>query len=186
MSSGGSLKQKVFIGFIWSFSEKLGAKLVGFVVSVILARLLAPDDFGLIAIVMVFIMLGNTIVNSGFGNALVQKESADNLDFSSVFYFTTAFSVVLYILLYFAAPSIANFYNNPQITPILRWMNIRLLLSGIGTAQSSYAYRNMQFQRFFWSSSAATTISAIVALTMAYAGYGVWALVPRALFFTIL
>ena len=157
----------------------MGVTLVGFIVSIILARLLAPDDFGLIAIVVVFVILTDIIVDCGFGSALIQKESVDNLDFSTVFYFTTVLSIMLGAVLFLAAPAIAAFYYNPQLIPIIRWMSFRKIFNGIGKAQSAYAYRNMLFKRFFWSSAAATLVSAVVAIVMAYSGYGIWALVAQ-------
>ena len=176
-----SLKIKVFSGLLWRFAEKAGANLVRFVVSIILARLLAPELFGIFVIVTVFTGFIELFVESGFGKSLIQKEDADNIDFSTVFYFTTAISVVLYVLLYFAAPFIADFYEYTQIASILRVKGLSLFLCGINIAQTAYASRNMLFKRFFWATTGAVMVSSIVALVVAYAGYGIWALVAQSL-----
>jgi len=178
-SLDNSLKTKMFSGFLWRFTEKAGANVIRFVVSIILARLLAPDIFGIFAVAIVFTGFSDLIVESSFGMSLVQKENADRLDFSSVFYFTTAVALILYILLFFAAPVIANFYERPEMTPIMRVMNLRLFISGFGTAQTAYVNRNMLFKRFFWSTGGGALASAAIALIFAYAGFGVWALVAQ-------
>ena len=112
MSQKG-MKEKVLSGVIWRFGERICAQGVSFIVSIILARLLAPDDYGIIAILLIFIDLANVFVVSGFGVALVQKKDVDNLDYSSVFYFNLLFSIAVYVLLFVSAPFIADFYQHP-------------------------------------------------------------------------
>ena len=176
-SLDSSLKLKVFSGVLWRVTEKVGANVVRFVVSIVLARLLAPEIFGVVAIVMAFISFADLFVESGIVKSLIQNENVDEVDFSSVFYFTTAVSIALYVLLFFAAPVIASLFDYTQLTSILRIMNLRLLLSGFNIAQSAYASRTMQFKWFFWATSGAVVVSASVAIFMAYAGFGVWVLV---------
>jgi len=174
-----TLKKRVVSGFMWRFAERSGANIARFVVSIILARLIAPEIFGILAIVTVFMNFADLLVESGFGKSLIQKENADEVDFSTIFYFTTATSILLYVLLFFAAPTIANFFEYPQMTLILRWLNLRLLITGINIAQTAYATRHMQFKLFFWSTSGAVVLSAAVSIVMAYNGFGVWALVAN-------
>ena len=174
-------KSKVLSGLIWKFAERISAQVVTFVVSVILARLLAPDDYGLITLVMIFITFANCIVTNGFGNALIQKKDSDNLDFSTVLYFQTAASVVLYVILYFTAPLIAGFYGEGYelLTPVLRVMGIRIPLTSINNVQQAYVGKKMIFRKFFLSTIVGTIVSAVVGIGMAYGGYGVWALVGQ-------
>jgi len=173
------LKNQVISGLIWKFSERAGVQVFNFVVSIILARMLAPEDFGLISLVTVFIALADVFVNSGFGNALVQKAGADDLDFSSVFYFSIVASVIFYIVVYLCAPAIAHFFENELLTTITRAMGIRLLTAGINSVQNAYVQRNMLFRKYFFVTLGGTLSSSAIALIMAFNGYGVWALVAQ-------
>jgi len=173
------LKNQVISGLIWKFSERAGVQIFNFVVSIILARMLAPNDFGLISLVTVFITLADVFVNSGFGNALVQKAGADELDFSSVFYFSMCTSIMLYIVVYLCAPAISRFFGNELLTAITRAMGIRLLSAGINSVQNAYVQRNMLFRKFFFVTLGGTLSSSVLAIIMALNGYGVWALVVQ-------
>lgn len=172
-------KSKVFSGLIWKFGERITAQLISLLVSIILARLLSPDEYGAVAIVMIFITLANVFVSSGFGNALIQKKDADNLDFSSVFYINIAIGIALYIVIFCLAPFVANFYNMPILSPTLRVLGIRIVIASINSVQQAYVSRNMLFKRFFWSTLFGTLVSGIVGVVMAYHGFGVWALVAQ-------
>lgn len=165
----------------WKFAERTASQLVSFVVSIILARLLNPSDYGAIGMVMVFVSLANVFVEGGFSSALIQKKDADKLDFSTVFYFSIAFSVFLYGILYFAAPSIAHFYGKGYeiLTPVLRVIGLQVIVYGVNSVQQAYVSRMMMFKKFFWSTLVGTILSACVGLTMAYSGYGIWALVGQ-------
>ena len=116
--NNGELRQKTLGGLIWKFAESVGNQLVSFVVSLVLARLLMPEEYGVIAIVTVFITICNVFVNSGLGTALIQKKDADELDFSTVFYSSFAISLILYAAMFFAAPWIAVFYEKPILTHV--------------------------------------------------------------------
>ena len=177
----GNTKSKVLSGLIWTYAERSGAMIVQFLVSVILARLLTPSDYGLIGLITVFISISMVFIESGFGQALVQKSEADNTDFSSVFYFNIACSVVLYLALFCASPYIASFYNEPQLTSILRVLSLSLLIGAINAVQNAYVQRTMQFKRFFFGTMSGTAVSAIIGIAMAYKGFGVWALVAQQL-----
>lgn len=165
----------------WKFSERITAQLVTLIVSVVLARLLEPEHYGIIAIVTIFITLANVFVSDGFGSALIQKLDADELDFFSVLYFNVAFAVLLYLILFFAAPYIALFYGDGYeiLTPVLRVISFRLILSAVNSVQQAYVSKHMMFRKFFWSTLFGTIASAIVGIAMAYKGFGVWALVAQ-------
>ena len=166
-----------FKNFLWRFAERSGAQIIQFIVFIMLARILEPEAFGTIAILMVFITILQVFIDSGLGTALIQKKDADNIDFSSVFYFNICICIFLYILMFFSAPLIASFYNDLSLVPLIRVLSLMLVISGIRNIQQAYVSRNMLFKKFFFSTLGGTIVSAIVGITVAYKGYGVWALV---------
>ena len=165
----------------WKFSERMSSQAVSFVVSIVLARILAPSDYGAIAMVMIFVALANVLVEGGFSSALIQKKNADKLDFSSVFYFSVVFSVLLYLLLFFAAPFISGFYGEGYeiLTPVLRVIGLQIIVYGINSVQQAYVSKMMMFKKFFWATFVGTIVSACVGIVMAYTGFGIWALVGQ-------
>lgn len=171
----------------WKFAERVSTQLVSFVVSIVLARILMPSDYGAIAMVMVFITLAQVFVEGGFSGALIQKKEADKLDFSTVLYFVLFFSIILYIVIYIAAPYISNYYGKDYVilTPVFRVLGIQIIIYGANSVQQAYVSREMMFRKFFYSTLAGTVSSAIVGLVMAYLGYGVWALVGQQLTMTV-
>lgn len=175
--SDKSLKKKTLGGFIWRFAERCGAQGVQFVVSIILARLLMPEAFGTISLMMVFINILSVFIDSGMGSALIQKKDADDLDFSTVFYFNLFMCSFMYLILFLCAPLIAEFYNNSELTLLVRVIGLSLLFSGVKSIQQAYVFKNMLFKNFFFSTLIGTVISAVVGITVAYKGYGVWALI---------
>lgn len=174
-----SIKKSVFSGLFWKFGERITAQLVSLLVSIILARLLSPDDYGAVAMIMVFITIANVFVSSGFGNALIQKKDADDLDFSSVLYINIAVSILIYTVLFVSAPFIAEFYGIPVLSSVLRVLGIRIPVAAVNSIQHAYVSRNMLFKRFFWSTLFGTVLSGIVGIIMAYRGFGIWALVAQ-------
>lgn len=169
-------KNQVTSSLLWAYAERLMAQGVSLLVTIVLARLIAPEDFGAITIVTVFINIANTLAIEGFGTALIQKKDADELDYSSIFYFSLCFSLVMYLILCAGAPYIATFYEMPILTPVLRIMGIRIVLGGINSIQQAYISKEMKFKKFFVSTSFGVGISACVGIGMAYAGFGIWAL----------
>ena len=167
--------------FIWRFAERCGAQGVTFIVSIVLARLLEPSVYGTIALVTVFTTILQVFVDSGLGTALIQKKDADDLDFSSVFYFNFTVCLVLYSAMFIAAPYIAAFYNDTTLIPVIRVISLTLVISGVKNIQQAYVSRNMLFKRFFFSTIGGTIFSAFVGIGMAYLGMGVWALVAQQL-----
>ena len=172
---------KVIKNFFWRFAERCGAQLVAFIVSIVLARILEPTDYGVIALVTVFTSILQVFVDSGLGTALIQKKDADDLDFSSVFYFNFAICIILYLGMFAVAPYIAIFYDDSSLTSIIRVISLTIVISGVKGIQQSYVSRNMLFKRFFFSTIGGTLFSAILGIIMAYAGFGVWALVAQQL-----
>ena len=174
-------KQSFFSNLLWRFMERCGAQVVSFVVSVVLARLLDPSLYGTIALVTVVTSILNVFVDSGMANALIQKKNADDLDFSSVFYFNVAFCLVLYTLLFFCAPLLSRLYHNDSLVPVFRVLGLTIVISGVKNVQQAYVAKTMQFRRFFFSTLGGTILSAAVGITMAYQGFGIWALVAQML-----
>lgn len=173
---------KVVSNFIWRFAERCGAQGVSFVVSIVLARLLAPEMYGTIALVTVFTTVLNVFVDSGLGNALIQKKDADDVDFSTVFYFNMVICLLLYAGVFITAPAIAKFYNDMELVPIIRVLSLTLVISGVKNVQQAYVSRTLQFKRFFFSTLGGTIGAAIIGIVMAYLGFGVWALVVQQIF----
>lgn len=174
-----NIKGKVFSGLFWTFGERICAQLVTFIVSTVLARLLEPSYYGAIAIVNIFIAIANVLAIGGFGNSLIQKKDADNVDFSSVFFFNIAWSTVLYIILYLGAPLISQFFDMEILTPVMRVLGFRIIIGGINNIQHAYVSKHMLFKRFFWSTLIGTIISGVVGIYLAYKGFGIWALVAQ-------
>ncbi len=172
-------KNVVITNLFWKFAERCGAQFVQFVVSVILARILMPEVYGTIALVLVFSRILQVFVDSGMGNALIQKKDADDLDFSSVFYFNAFLCIVIYGFMYAAAPYIAMFYEDSSLTAIIRVMSLTIVVSGLKNVQQAYVSRTLQFKRFFYATLCGTGISAVVGIAMALGGMGVWALVAQ-------
>lgn len=175
-------KQKVFTNLVWRFAERVGAKMVQLIVSIILARILAPEEYGTVAIITVFITIMQVFVDSGLGNALIQKKDADDLDFSTVFYTNIVFCLILYGIIFFISPIIANFYNNPSLVVITRVLSITIIISGLKNVEQAYVSKKMIFKKFFFSTLIGTIGAAIVGIVLALKGFGVWALVMQQLF----
>lgn len=180
------MNNKVFSNIMWRFAERCGAQIVTFIVSVFLARILSPEDYGKIALITVFTVILQVFVDSGLGTALIQKKNADDLDFSSVFYFNLVICILLYLGMFIAAPLIAKFYNDISLTPVIRVISITILISGVKGIQQSYVSRNMLFKRFFYATIGGTIFSAFFGISLAYLGCGIWALVAQQLLNTII
>ncbi|MBO5339803.1 MAG: lipopolysaccharide biosynthesis protein [Oscillospiraceae bacterium] len=180
--SNDSIKRKTISSMLWRWGESSLSQVVNFVVSVILARMLLPEDYGVVALVMVFITLCDKLVVSGLATSLIQKKDADNVDFSTIFFFSLGVATLLYTLLFAFSPLIADFfgtYDKALLVPVIRVMGIQVILVAASSVQSAYVSRTMQFRRFFWSTLGGIVSSAAVGICMAYAGYGVWALVAQ-------
>lgn len=176
---GKNENKRIFSNLIWRFAERSGAQFVAFIVSIVLARMLSPDIYGTVALINVFTSILQVFVDSGLGNALIQKKDADDADFSTVFYVNLLFCGALYTILFVCAPLIAKFYHDMSLTALTRVVGITLIVSGIKNIQQAYVSRNMMFRKFFFSTLGGTIAAAVVGISMAWAGCGAWALVAQ-------
>ena len=175
-------KSSVITSLIWKFLERIGTQGVQFIIAIVLARLLSPTDFGLIALVTVFVTIANVFVQSGLNTALIQKKNADNLDFSTVFYSCLALAIVLYTGLFLGAPLIARLYNNQiELIPVVRVLGLMLPLGALNSIQEAYVARNMMFKKLFYRSIGAIIPAGIFGVICAYLGFGIWSLVVQQL-----
>lgn len=175
-------KKKVTTNFIWRLLERCGAQGVTFIVSIVLARILDPSVYGTVALVTVITTILQAFLDGGFSTALIQKKDADDLDFSSVFYFNVVFGLLLYALLFFTAPLIAKFYSMPDLTPVIRVLGLTLIIFSLKSVQQAYVSRNMMFKKFFFATLGGTIGAGIIGIWMACRGWGVWALVAQYVF----
>ncbi len=180
------MKQKIIKGMLWKILESGGAQGVQFVVTVILARLLTPAEYGVVGLIMIFITIANALVQNGFSTALVQRSQADETDFSSVCCFELLLSAAVYALLYLAAPYIAGYYRIEILEEIVRVMGIVLFPGAVISVQTAYVSRKMEFRGLFLSTLFASAVSGVFSIWMAAAGYGVWAMVGQQISYYVL
>lgn len=174
-----NIKNEVISSLIWKFLERIGTQGVQFIVSIILARLLLPSDYGVVSMILVFTAIANVFIQTGFSTSLIQKKDSDELDFSSVFYISLLIASICYVILFFSAPIIASFYNMPAITSILRVISLTLFFGAINSVQNAKVAKEMKFKKLFLSSLVAILISGATGVLMAYKGFGPWALVGQ-------
>lgn len=172
-----NITQQIKKGVFWTFSERLSAKVVQFILQLVLARLLAPDDYGLSALILAFVNIANIFVIGGFNTALIQKKEFVRVDYSSVFFVSMAFALLLYLILYLCSPAIAKFFDDYRIVSLLRVISLSLIIGSYSSIQVAYLTKKMQFKKLFSANIIGVTISAIVSIIMAVKGLGVWALV---------
>lgn len=173
-------------GFLWQYVERFSVQSISFIVTIILARLLMPEEYGIVSIASIFITLLEVFVTSGWSNALVQKKTATRVDFSSVFYFNLFFSLFLFIGVLLLAPAIGGMYSGTKVAPVLQLMSFRIVISSFNSIQQAYVQRNLLFKRQFYSSLVGTIASAILGVGAAYNGFGVYALVIQYLSYAAL
>jgi len=176
-----NIKSKVLSSLIWKLMERGGTQGIQFIVQIVLARILVPNDYGIISLIAIFITIANVFVQSGFNTALIQKKDTDETDFSSVFYLSLLVAGLLYIILFFGAPFIANFYGIEQLISVIRVVAITLFFGAFNSIQNAVISKRMQFKKLFLSSLGAIILSGIVGIVLAYKGFGVWALVLQQL-----
>ncbi len=177
MSEQVSLKKQAFSGIVWRFIENTSAYFISFVIQIILARILVPEDFGLIATASVIITIMNVFVQTGFSSALIQKKELSEVDCSSAFYVGLAFSALLYLILFFFSGFIADFYNEPKLKIIINLQSLSLITGALISVQTALIQRNMKFKLSFIKSIVSSALHGIIGITMALKGYGVMALV---------
>lgn len=172
-----TLKQATTKGLFWSSVERFSNQGVQFVFSIILARLLSPSDYGIIAMVTIFFAVAQSFVDSGFSNALVRKTDRVEEDLSTCFYFNIGVGIIAYIVLFLIAPLVANFYNQPILSPIIRITGLGVILNSLCVVQQALFTIKIDFKSQAKITLSATVISGIVGILLAYQGYGIWALV---------
>lgn len=176
-----SLKKKTINGMIWSSVQKFGTLIITFITNMVLARLLMPEDFGVIGMLMVFLSIADTFVNGGFASALIQKKEPTHKDYSTVFYWNLVVSILFYIILYVFAPKIAEFYKMPLLESVLRIQGFILFFSAFNIVQTNQLIKTLNFKKLSKINISSTIIGAVVGVLMAYYGYGVWSLVVKML-----
>lgn len=176
-----SLKKQVAKGAVWASLEKFSTQVVTFVVGMVLARLLTPSDYGTVALLGIFFSIASSLASCGFGNALVQRKKAGDLEFNSVFYTTLAVSFIVYAGMFFAAPWIAKFYDTPALCPLARVSALSFILHGINSVQGAELARKMEFDKRFRVGIIVCFVHATAGISLAFAGFGPWALVYSSL-----
>ena len=176
-----NIKNRIFSSLIWKFLERGGVQIIQFVVSIFIARILSPHDYGSVALLTIFISIATVFVQSGLSTALIQKKDADELDTSSVFFYSLAVAIVMYIILFVSAGWISDIYKMPELVPLLRTMAIMLIPGALNSLQIAILSKNMEFKKQFYSSLSAAIFSGVVGLVMAIMNYGPWALVYQQL-----
>ena len=174
-----SLKHKAASGIIWSAIQKYSTMLIGFISGIILARLLMPEDYGAIGMLLIFINLAEVFIDAGFGSALIQKKNPTQTDYSTVFYFNMVMSVILYGLVYLSAPVIADFYRMPILCKVLRVQGLILFIYAFNVIQRNQIRKNLKFKELSKITVTSSVISLIITVILAYLGFGVWALVAQ-------
>lgn len=179
MSKASNIKSKALSGVIWKMAERIGSQLVSVIVGIILARLLMPEDYSVVAIVSIFFVFCNVFITGGLNTALIQKKDADNLDYSTVLFVSLPISIILYVIMFFIAPSIARLYNKELLVPVIRVMSLTLIITAYQGVVSAKISNDLAFKKTFISSLISIVISAIIGILMAYCGFGAWALVAQ-------
>ncbi|MCP9199878.1 lipopolysaccharide biosynthesis protein [Gramella sp. GC03-9] len=172
-----SLKKKAATSLVWTFSQQFGNQLIGFVISIILARILLPEEFGLIGMIAVFIALGNAMVHGGMSKSLIRSDNIDENDYSSVFYFNFLASIIIYLILYLCAPLIADFYERLILIDIIRLYSLTFIISAFALVPLARLTRKMDFKTQSLTAIPAAIVGGGVGIYMATEGFGVWSLV---------
>ena len=172
-----SLKSTATKGILWSFVERFSVQGVQFVIMIIMARLLTPEDYGLIGMLAVFLAVSQSLIDSGFSQSLIRKQNRTEIDNSTVFYFNIIVSVVLYLILFISAPFVSDFYDTPQLTPIMRVVCLSVIINSLAVVQRAHLTINIDFKTQAKASLIAAVTSGIVGISLAYTDYGVWSLV---------
>ncbi|MGL6178048.1 MAG: lipopolysaccharide biosynthesis protein, partial [Tannerellaceae bacterium] len=175
------VKNTVFNGLAWSSIETFSSQGIQFIISIIIARLIAPKEYGLIAMLSIFLAVAQIFIDSGFSKALIQKKNRTEADFSTIFAFNIFISVICYLLLYFSAPLIAKFYEQPDLTSVTRVVGIALIINALGIIQRSKFAIAFDFRTTAFISLISLIFSGCIGIILAYKSFGVWALVTQSL-----
>lgn len=172
-----SLKQKALSGIFWTLIQQFSSQSISFIVSIILARILLPEQFGLIAILNVFVNIGSILMDGGMGQSLIRTENPDTDDYSTVFYFNLIVSFIIYFIVYLVSPFIADFYNQPELESISKWYCIIFITNAFSSIHYTRLTKNMEFKKELTITIPSLIISSVVGVLMAYNGFGIWSLV---------
>lgn len=175
------LKQKTKVGIVWNIIEKIAVQGIGFVLNIILARLLTPHDYGTVGMLTIFLTFSNVFIDSGFSRALIQKQDRTENDYSTVLIFNIAISIIIYIILFFVSPAIAQFYKTPELLQLQRVFFLVIILNSLTVVQNAQLQINVDFKHIAIISSFSVIISGIFAIIAAYNGLGPFALVIQTL-----
>ena len=181
-----SLKKKTAKGVVWSAIERFSTQGIQFLFGIVLARLLTPNDYGVIAMLTIFLAVSQTFIDSGFSNAIIRKINRTEEDMATMFFFNIGMSLACYAVIFLAAPFIADFYEMPELTLILRVLAIKIILQSFNAVQTTMLVIKLDFKKQAKISLCCAIFSGIVGIVFAYLGYGVWALVIQALLGTLL
>ncbi|MDR2910587.1 MAG: lipopolysaccharide biosynthesis protein [Bacteroidales bacterium] len=181
MSGTANLKETAVKGLIWSAIERIGAQGIQFIFGIIITRILFPADYGLVGMILIFVAIGQTIVDSGFGSALIWKNDLSETDLSTVFYFNITVSLILYFILFFLAPFIAVFYDEPRLINLIRVICLNFLIISFSLIQQVDLQKRVDFKLLAVVNIFGSIIAGIIALIMAFRGLGAWALVMQIL-----
>ncbi len=176
-----TLKKKAVKGTLWSAIERFSTQGIQFIIGLILARLLTPTDYGLLGMLAIFIAISRTFIDGGFAQALIQKKNRDELDFSTTFYFNIVVSLFVYAILFFAAPLIADFYQEPLLVELTRVIGVIIIINSFSVVQIAKFSIQVDFKTQTKATLTAVVISGAIGIYMAYSGFGVWALVVQRL-----
>lgn len=179
------IKQKTINSMAWSMSERVSLQVLHMVISIILARLLDPAEFGLLGMLAIFTSVAQSILDSGFGSALIQKKNASQTDSSSIFYFNLFIGIILSASFFLIAPVVADFYQQPILKPITRVLSLTLIINAFSLVQLSMLRKNMNFKNHFYVSLIAVVVSGIFSIIAAYRGLGVWSLVIQSISYSL-
>lgn len=177
LSGFQALKKSTLKGLSWSLIESVSTQGIRFIIGVILARLLLPEMFGLVAMLLIFITLGEIFVDSGFGTALIQKQNITEIEICSVFYFNILVGLIAAALLFLGAPFIAAFYNQPTLIPLAQSLSVIFIINSLGMVQSNILVKKVDFKSLAKLNTIANMISGLAAILMAFIGYGIWSLI---------
>ena len=181
----GSLKDKALKGSIWSALERFWVHGVQFLVMLVVANILTPKDYGLMTMLAIFIWVSQTLVDSGFGQALIRKKDRTDVDCSTIFFFNIVLGFFFYLILYLIAPMVASFYEEPLLQSILRVFGLVVILNSFAVVQGALLTANLQFKKMSMAPMAGSIISGIAAIVMAVRGWGVWTLVYQQIVYGI-
>lgn len=181
MEKPSSLKKKTIGGMLWSLGDLIGNQGIQFIIQIILARMLLPEHFGLIGMILVFVAISHTLIDSGFSQALIREQNVTQVDYSTVFYFNLAASIFIYLSLFAIAPAVSVFFGEPELINIIRILTLGIVINAFGIIPRAMYTKEVNFKTQAKVNMSASVVSGLVAVAFAFSGFGVWSLVVRTL-----